>query len=211
MSLEAILAGIEAAAEAELGRLQQESESHVQEILSKAHHEAASQCQEARQTVLRSIAAERARRLYAARLEAEGITAAAREEGMSQIVDEVRHRLSCVRDEPAYAGLLHRLVKEAASALGENEVSLQATNGQRAQIAIDPRDEGLLPAILQDLSLDLVIKPTLNSWGGAIIGSADGRIIINNTLESRLERAAPYFQFTEKCPILTMVMPAYTP
>jgi vacuolar-type H+-ATPase subunit E/Vma4 len=34
----------------------------------------------------------------------------------------------------------------------------------------------------------------LNTWGGLIAASADGRVVVINTLEARLEQALPFLR-----------------
>jgi vacuolar-type H+-ATPase subunit E/Vma4 len=47
---------------------------------------------------------------------------------------------------------------------------------------------------LTDLGLTLPINYNLDCWGGLIAQSEDGRVVVINTLETRLERAIPYLR-----------------
>lgn len=195
MSLEAILNAIEASGRHELAQLQQETEMHIQQILAEAEQKAALRQDLARRTAVRPAAGERARRLHLARLEALHIVAAARDQLVAAALEQTRRRLMKLRRDPLYARVLQGLIEEAIRALGDEEL-----NSGTAEITIepwleiDPRDENLVRKILLDLDLDLSTKATLSSWGGIAVYSGDGRIIVTNTLETRLERATPYLR-----------------
>jgi vacuolar-type H+-ATPase subunit E/Vma4 len=47
---------------------------------------------------------------------------------------------------------------------------------------------------VNELDLDLQVVSSLQGWGGVVVTSGDGRIVVNNTLESRLERATPFLR-----------------
>jgi vacuolar-type H+-ATPase subunit E/Vma4 len=51
-----------------------------------------------------------------------------------------------------------------------------------------------LKNILDDLKLDLPVSYELNCWGGLIAKSGDGRVVVINTFESRLERATAFLR-----------------
>jgi len=56
------------------------------------------------------------------------------------------------------------------------------------------RDDALIRQLLDEMDLDLPIKPSLDSWGGLVVRSSDGRIAATNTLEARLARATPFLR-----------------
>jgi len=110
-----------------------------------------------------------------------------------------------LRAEPGYPLILRRLVEEAIHALGPLPAGRSASSPPSAPqhlsdggeedlpaLEVDPRDEVLLHHILDDLGLDLSIMPTLRCWGGVVARSGDGRVVVTNTLEARLERATPF-------------------
>jgi vacuolar-type H+-ATPase subunit E/Vma4 len=77
----------------------------------------------------------------------------------------------------------------------------------------------LLEGLLLDLWLELPISYELNCWGGLIVKSEDGRVVVINSLETRLERAIPFLGHylsalfdeateDESCLAMTMAMPA---
>jgi V/A-type H+-transporting ATPase subunit E len=195
MSLETILKAIEISGERELAQLGQETETRIQQILAEAEQKAAMRKDLARQTAVSPAASERARRLHQARLEALHVVAAARDQLVAAVLEKARCRLMELRREPLYAHVLQGLIEEAIRALGDEELnSGTAVITKQPWLEIDPRDETLVREILLDLDLDLSTKTTLSSWGGVSVYSGDGRIIVTNTLETRLERATPYLR-----------------
>ncbi len=189
MSLEVILASIEASGEAEIDRLRSEAESRARPILDAAERKAAIAREEARRAALWPAVAERARRLHQAKIEALRAVGEARQRLIETVLLETRRRLTDLRADPDYPLILRRLISEAITALGEAEL-----RGGRAVLKIDPRDEPHLSHILNDLCPSLQVVSSLQGWGGIIITSGDGRIVVNNTLEARLERAMPYLR-----------------
>ena len=186
MSLATILAEIEAATAVQITSLKQEAETEIQTILDEARAEAATQYEAARLTVVRPLAVEKAHRLYEARLAVERETAVSRTHLLQKIQTEAYHHLAKLRTNPAYTAILRGLIEEAWQALGTEET---------AQLVIDSRDEAVVTNILAEMGRDMPVKPTLDSWGGVIVQSHDGRITINNTLESRLEQAMTDVKF----------------
>ena len=189
MSLEMILASIESAGEAEISRLSIEAESRARQALEAADRKAANAREEARRAALRPAAAERARRLHQAKLEALRTVGAVRQRLIETMLSETRRRLADLRADPDYPLILSRLTTEATAALGEAELR----NG-RVVLEIDPRDERHISHFLNELGFNLEVVSSLHGWGGVVVTSGDGRIVVNNTLEARLERATPFLR-----------------
>lgn len=187
MSLEVILASIESSGEAEIDRLRSEAESRAQQILEAAERKAAIVREEARRAALWPATAERARRLHQAKLEALRTVGEIRNQLIETTLSETRRHLADLHADPDYPLILRRLIAEAVDALGEAELH----NG-RVVLEIDPQDERLIRHILDDLGVDVQVVSSLHGWGGIVVTSSDGRVVVNNTLESRLERATPF-------------------
>jgi vacuolar-type H+-ATPase subunit E/Vma4 len=195
MSLETILQKITASGEAELKELRRETETHVQNILAEAEQEAAERREAARQAALQPVSGECARRTHKARLEALQLVGQARDEMVAEALAQVEACLRQLRHSPMYPTILKRLIEEAVRVLGKEELNGElAVSLCRPELAIDPQDEPLWADILTHLGLDLNVVATLDSWGGIILRSGDGRIIVTNTLEARLERAIPFLR-----------------
>ncbi len=195
MSLETILGLIEASGESQLAQLRQETETRIAQLLEEAKQIAIDREDEARQIALNPVAGERARRLHQARLAALNTVAIAREKLVIATLDQTRSRLMELRNETIYPRVLRGLIVEAIQVLGAEELNYTSPeNGRQPWLEIDPRDEALVRDVVSDLDLSLAIKSTQNCWGGVSASSGDGRIIVTNTLEARLERALPYLR-----------------
>ena len=191
MSLEAILAEIEASGEAELARIRAETEACARQILAEAERVASARREEARRAALLPVYSERARQLHHARLEALRAVGDVRDRVVETALAETRRRLAALRADPDYPLILRRLTEEAIRVLGDEAV---VTGGSPSWLEADPRDETLLRRILHDLGLDLLVRPSLDGWGGLVARSGDGKIVAINTLEARLERATSFLR-----------------
>ena len=189
MSLEAILASIESSGEGEIEELRTEAESRARQVWEAAERKAAIAREEARRAALWPAAAERARRLHQAKLEALQAVGAIRQQLSETMLLEARQHLAELRAGPGYPLILRRLIAEALAALGEAEL-----HDGRVILKIDPRDEPQVCLILNDLGVNLQVVAALHGWGGVVVTSGDGRVVVDNTLESRLERATPFLR-----------------
>ena len=109
--------------------------------------------------------------------------------------------------------MLSRLVQEALA-----EIRVSCGESSVACLQIDARDRAALDDILVGLQLDLPVQVDVDCWGGVVARSEDGRVVMINTLEARLERATPSLRRSlsalfeaEECQILTTVTPACAP
>ncbi len=195
MSIETILGNITASGEVELEALRASADAEIDRVTEEAKAKAAQRYDSSRRAVLGPVSGECARRLHRAKLEAMQIVSRARDEATAAALSQTRRRLIELRSSPEYAQILRWLLEDAVQVLGGEELNGASTQrSMQPQIEVDLRDESLLEALIAQLELDLTILPRLNSWGGVIVRSGDGRVVVTNTLEARLERAAPYLR-----------------
>jgi len=185
MSLQAILAAIRTSGEAQV----KEIEAAAQEELAQHLAEVQRLRQESNKATSAPGAAERTRIMGRARLKAQRILSDAREDLIDDAIDQARKLLASIRNDPIYPAILRQLTEEALANL---EGSLQ--EAEKPKLEADPRDQQLLESILSNMELDLPVSYELDCWGGIIAKSDDSRVIVNNTLESRLTRAMPYLR-----------------
>lgn len=193
MSLEAILAAIETAGAAQLAQVQSGLEAQLQQIEAEATAGEAARRAAASGAAQAPIGEERAQLLHAARLESLSLAGQARQRLVEAALGETRQRLAELRQQPGYARLLRHLIDDALAALGLEELAAAPPI-----ILVDARDEALAQASLgaNGTAPRAVLEASLDSWGGVIVRSGDGRIAIDNRLEARLERATPYLRRT---------------
>lgn len=178
MPLPEILTAIEDEAAARAAAIAVDARRRSEAVLSAARERAESE--------RRRLAAARdgaaglasARIVNQARLEADRALHAAQEELYQQAVDQARHRLSSLRETPAYPEVFGVLLAEAQRALPDADT-----------VRIDPRDDDVASSAL-DPGHPIVVDRSLTTWGGVQLTTDDGRLV-DNTLESRLYRADP--------------------
>ena len=70
------------------------------------------------------------------------------------------------------------------------EEALQGFPG-RAIISVNPADQPVVQAMVKERRWDVTLHADPSLQGGARVASPDGRLIVTNTLSSRLDRARP--------------------
>lgn len=189
MSLDAILDAIRQAGAASVHAIEERAREEVARIMAEADREAKTIEQQTRKTASITMAADQARIIHRARLEGVHIVGNAEQKVVALALERAAARLGELRSTPDYPELLRQLVVEALAALqgslGENE---------RISLHADPRDRALLDDLLQGVRRELSVSYELESWGGVRATSAEQRVVVDNTLESRLALATPYLQ-----------------
>ncbi|MEW5940072.1 MAG: V-type ATP synthase subunit E [Chloroflexota bacterium] len=183
--MQAILDQIRASGEAQVREIEQGAQSQVNGILAQARAEARQVEEDACAEASAPAVAERARILHRARLESLRVVGDVRESLVDTALARARERLASLRADPSYPSALRALAEEALAELA---------SGGQAQLLADPRDRSSLNRILTDLKLDGSVSYELNCLGGLIAESADGRVVVINTFESRLERATSFLR-----------------
>lgn len=185
MGLQAILVEVRASGDSQVQEIQEDTQSQVNGILAKAQMEARQIEEDSCEAAIAPAIAERARILHRARLAALRIVGDVREDLVNTAITRTREHLASTRADPSYPEVLRRLTAEALSGL--------TADGQ-AQLLADPRDRALLSQILKELGLTLPVSYELSCWGGLIARSQDGRVLVINTLESRLEHVTEFLR-----------------
>lgn len=177
--LDDLLAAIEAEAKEERARLEAESRAEAEVILAEAQREASA----AREEILRPLEveanSEAERRTATARLEAARLLREAREESFGLLLAGTNSSIAALRGEGGYRTALRALLREGFTALPGAKI-----------LRVDPRDEALAAELLKELGADLSVDPSLQTAGGLVLESGDGRTL-PNTFEERLANAEP--------------------
>jgi len=179
MGLEDILRAMEAESALEREGILAEAQAMVDRILSQAREEAEARRRQRLEAELRTVRAEQARLLNDARLASLKQLSVARDGLIDAAFQQAAERLERLRGSPLYRDVLRRLLEEAASQLGPG----------RVVVKVDPADTRLAEELVESLGLDAVVEPTLHCAGGLEASDAEGRIVVRNTFESRLQRA----------------------
>lgn len=166
----------------------QEVREQARRSADEAQESAGRQAVEVRERLLaearRRIEVERHQRLYRAREETKAGLASVREEYLRQALVLAGERLGRMRDGNGYPRVLERLTLEALEALAE----------PGGRVHIDPNDEAFARELLEKLPGQPVMIADLEAPGGVVVDSADGRIRVDNTFDSRLARAGEAYR-----------------
>jgi V/A-type H+-transporting ATPase subunit E len=187
VSLQGILNAIQATGENQAREIQEDAQAQAQQILAQAGTEAERLRQRSRQSAAAPASEERLRILHQAKLEALQVVNDAREELIDEVLRESRARLAEIRKDLGYPKLLRRLTREA---LAELRGSLK--EDAVIWLQADPRDRSPLQSILTELGPEVQTGYGLDCWGGVVCRSEDGRVVVVNTLEGRLDCAVPH-------------------
>jgi vacuolar-type H+-ATPase subunit E/Vma4 len=174
MALADILAAMEAQVDAEIQQVEQQTATTIVAIRAATDNQVGTIRERHHRDIMAQLQHERAWRLNRARLAARRTASRAREQLFTDALAGARTLLASVRASRDYATLLRALAKEALAQL-DTEALLRA----------DPRDEALLRAWFPQVQ----ITADLDTWGGVQARTLDGRIVVMNTLEARLEQA----------------------
>lgn len=189
MSLHAILDAILASGAQQVAEIEASTYKRTHEILANARIEAGQIEQEASTRARSPAFRERARILHRARMEALQIFGTTREELVDRALDQIRGRLAAMRTDRLYPAVLHFLTSEALAELESSEIEIGM-----AVLEADRRDRLAMESILREMGQKIPVSYTLTCWGGVVARSEDSRVVVINTLETRLERAAPYLR-----------------
>jgi V/A-type H+/Na+-transporting ATPase subunit E len=125
------------------------------------------------------VAKERERQLSRAREEAK-VELLKRRNGIAdRAFAAAGERVLALRSSSTYPAVARRLAEEAMGLAGQEHLVLH----------VDPSDRSLFEGILRDLGRNCDVATDLPGAGGLTVTSRDGKILVTNTLESRLSRA----------------------
>ena len=103
----------------------------------------------------------------------------AKDEVYQKAFTGAKEKLSHLRTEAHYASDFKKMLQEAVSEL----------EGESLILRIDKRDEALCKKLVSELNLNCGIVTDIITDGGLDVSTKDGRFVIKNTIESRLERS----------------------
>lgn len=203
MGLQNILERIRESGGAQVQDIEKNAKSRASEILAQAHTEAEGIESDARARAGAPANAERARIIHRAKSEALHLLGEVREDLVDTAIARTREHLASLRSDSSYPEILRSLTEQALAQLAASE------GAQEAQVLADSRDKDRVQTILAELGMNVPVRFELNNWGGLIATSRDGRVVVINTLEARLEQAmaflrphlAAYFE-EEKMPVV---------
>lgn len=178
MAIEDIFKALEEQADQEVNQI-----LHVATVQSDAvEHEARDEAE--RITAAKIEAADSAVRtkatkaVNAARLQVRRDLAAVRDHAVDAVFEEASSRLAAMHGTAAYERVFAALAKEAL-----------ADVDTECEIQVAAPDAALAKKVAGELGVAAEVSPTLDSIGGLVVSTHDGRVVFRNTFESRLLKA----------------------
>ncbi len=178
MAIEDIFRALEEQADAEVNQI-----LHVATVQSDAvEHEARDEA--ARITGARIETADHAVRtkankaVNAARLQVKRDLAEVRDNAVDGVFAEAAKRLAAMRGTAEYERVFAALAKEAFAGVDDE-----------CDVQVAPADATLAKKVMADLGMKGTVTPTLESIGGLVVSTHDGRVVRRNTFESRMLKA----------------------
>jgi vacuolar-type H+-ATPase subunit E/Vma4 len=178
MALEDIFRALEEQAESECAELRRLANVQARMIREEAERQAAALKDEQLAAASEIGAAREERTIAAARLEGSRSLAAARERAFEAVHQGARERLASLRGTDGYEAVFAALLTEALSQVSGPSV-----------IQVDPADASLAETARATAQVPCTVDPSIGTAGGMIVTTENGRVLLRNTFESRLERA----------------------
>lgn len=178
MSIEDILQALDDQCREECQEIFKRAEEEAKKILDKAQGDA-DDIRKARVTKVRAEAeSESTSILYSARLRSKNTMISAKEQIAEKAMAKAEERLQDLRSRTDYAAILEGLIGEGLTRIGG-----------RVSVHVDPADKELAESLLEKMGIDYALKNDIHAIGGAVISDEDGKVMIINTVEERLNRA----------------------
>jgi len=173
-----------------IGSMELGAEKRIKEMMNKAHQDAEeikrtaeAEAETIKSSYLdnaeKSVEIERNQLIYSVKAETKMRVIKEKDAAIQRAFAEAKKRLSDFRDRGTYKENLKDMIQEA---VGELE-------GEKVRFHIDKRDEDLSKQILAELNQNSEIITDLTSAGGLNVSTRDEKVVVFNTIESRLNNA----------------------
>jgi len=170
MGLEEMLSRIKSDTEEQYSKIISDAQKESEKILSEANQKASNITIQSKAQAERQVQEEKQRSFASARLESKRKLLEAKDALLKNFEDQAQNYLDEFVKSPSYKDFLNSAVNDGVSLIGSDAV-----------ISVNSRDKGMLGN--KDSSYTISSKP-LNSKGGALITSNDGKRKVDNTIES---------------------------
>ncbi|MGZ4928924.1 MAG: V-type ATP synthase subunit E [Halobacteriota archaeon] len=171
------------------------TDERINEITKQAHRDAEEikrTAEEKAQTIKKSyldsaeksFESERNKLIYNAKSETKMDVIKAKDEMIQSAFAEAKKSLDGFRDQESYKGRFKSMIQEA----------MRELEGEKVRLHIDGRDENLCEQILAELNVNSEIVVDLTSAGGLNVSTRDEKVVVFNTIESRLDRAKEFLE-----------------
>jgi V/A-type H+-transporting ATPase subunit E len=179
LAIDDILRALEEKAEARLESIKMDTQMRVNEVMAKAEKDAARTKRLRLKKVQDSIRSEATAVVYSASLKAKNELIKAQDETVDDALRRTEQKLLELHKADSYPEILKTLIDECLGYI-TGEVVLQVRSD----------DQALVEKLMKEKQVAYRIDGAdLSASGGLVASSADGKIVVDNTFDSRLEKA----------------------
>lgn len=170
---------LEQEAGAERDKVLAEARARAAELVAAARKDAEAIVAESRRRVEVEGAQTHARAVSTASLRAAALVLEAKDKAIQEVFSRATEALTRASHDPARRRpMLRRMIAEAAEGLG----------GRRATLEVPPGDAETARTACQELGLPFEVKENPDVSGGVRLTAEDRRVVVENTVASRLAR-----------------------
>jgi len=179
MTYEDLIRSMEVNAEKRINEILNKAGQEAEEITRTAKAEAETIKSSYLENAQKSVEIERNQLIYKVKAETKMRVIKEKDAAIQRAFDEAKKSLSDFRDRGTYKEYFKEMIREAVGEL----------QGEKVRFHIDERDENLCKQILAELNENSEIITDLTSAGGLIVSTRDEKVVVFNTIESRLNNA----------------------
>ena len=179
MPYEQLIESVEMCAEDKIRVIKEKATGDAEEIKAEAEKKDEMIKKRYLDAVRKTVESERSKSLGKVNEDIRMQLTRAKDDVFQHAFTEAQKILQSVRGQANYENIFKTLLKEAVTELEGEEILLH----------IDKKDENLCKKLLSELKLNCGIVTDITCAGGLNVSTKDGRFIIFNTVDSRIERA----------------------
>ena len=179
MTYENLIASMDVSAEKSITERIQKAHQEGEEIKRSAEAKAETITASHLENAQKSAEIERNKLIYNAKAENKMRIIKEKDAVIQRAFFDAKKSLDSFRDHPSYKEDFKKMLQEAVREL----------EGEKVSLHIDTRDETLCRQVLDELGRNSEIVGDLTSAGGLAVSTKDGKVVISNTIESRLNNA----------------------
>ncbi len=182
-NIETFARAILSEAQAEAQQIKAEADAKAQAIRQRAQKQAEVERAEILERAAQEADRLRSQVIATTQLKARTHQLERREKLLDQVFTTARQKLSNIEQWSDYDVIAHRLLREALQQLKANDAVVQADEVTQKVLAA-----GIAEKTSKELNIPIKFGDTLTNGIGVIVGSSNGRLQFDNTLETRLNR-----------------------
>ena len=179
-----LLIAMEGSTEERINEITKQAHRDAEEIKRTAEEKAETIKKSYLDSAEKSFESERNKLIYNAKSETKMDVIKAKDEMIQSAFAEAKKSLDDFRDHESYKGRFKSMIQEA----------MRELEGEKVRLHIDRRDENLCKQILDELNVNSEIVADLTSAGGLNVSTRDEKVVVFNTIESRLDRAKEFLE-----------------